>query len=105
MPRAMPLRYTSCDCAHLHLPAIFRIEADFSSHSPVRSRPFGHAQRVRSPPLQAGERFIVQRWGLMKKITSAALLTAFVVFAGASGSDANAQVGLASYYKSGSKTA
>jgi rare lipoprotein A len=41
----------------------------------------------------------------MKKIASAALLTVFVIFAGAPGSDANAQVGLASYYKSGSKTA
>jgi rare lipoprotein A len=41
----------------------------------------------------------------MKKLSSAALLIAFVIFAGASGSDANAQVGLASYYKSGLKTA
>ena len=38
MPRSMPSGHTSYDCANLQLPAIFRIEADFSSHSPVSSR-------------------------------------------------------------------
>ena len=41
----------------------------------------------------------------MTKFASAALLTACVFFAGAPASVANAQVGLASYYKSGQKTA
>jgi rare lipoprotein A len=41
----------------------------------------------------------------MTKLASAALLTACVIFAGASASVAHAQVGLASYYRSGLKTA
>ena len=49
----------------------------------------------------------VQRkeWGLRTKFASAALLIACVFFAGAPASVAHAQVGLASYYKSGQRTA
>src|SRR4026207_142796 len=103
MPRSMPSGHTSSGCPFLQVPALFRIEDDLSSHSPVCSRAGSNPHSVFVwPPLQAGER-PSKEWGLMTKFASAALLTACVFFAGAPASVAHAQVGLASYYKSGQK--
>ena len=44
-------------------------------------------------------------WGLMRQLASAAFLTASMIFAGAIGADVSAQTGMASYYKSGLRTA
>ena len=44
-------------------------------------------------------------WGLMRQLTLTAFFTASTMIAGAIGADAWAQTGMASYYKSGLRTA
>ena len=44
-------------------------------------------------------------WGLMRQLALTAFLTASMIFAGAIGADVWAQTGMASYYKSGLRTA
>ena len=44
-------------------------------------------------------------WGLMRQLALTAFFTASMIFAGAIGADAWAQTGMASYYKSGLRTA
>ena len=44
-------------------------------------------------------------WGLMRQLALTAFLTASMIFAGAIGADVCAQTGMASYYKSGLRTA
>src|SRR5262245_59979240 len=45
------------------------------------------------------------RWGLMKQLASTAFLTVSMMFASAIGVGVSAQTGIASYYKSGVRTA